>query len=199
MLNIILYLIITYFIASIPFGYIVGKIFGKDVRNEGSGNIGATNVARTIGKKAGFLVLILDMLKGFLPVYIAKNFLNYPDRYVALVALIAVIGHCFSIFMKFKGGKGVATGLGVMLAISLKSTSILLAFWLGVFLVSGYVSLASILTASISWLVFFVITKNFFYSYIILISAIIIILKHSSNIQRLLKGSEHNFIYKEKS
>ena len=199
MVNLTLYLIGTYILASIPFGYIIGKIFGKDVRKEGSGNIGATNVARTIGKKAGILVLILDMLKGFVPVYFAKNFLEFPDRYVALVALFAVLGHCFSIFMRFKGGKGVATGLGVMLAISFKSTAILLAFWSGVFLVSGYVSLASILTALISWLVFFAITKNFFYSYIILISAIIIILKHSSNIQRLLNGSEHNFLYKNKS
>ncbi len=192
----LIYLIVTYLIASIPFGYIVGKIFGKDIRKEGSGNIGATNVVRTVGKKAGILVLILDTLKGFIPVYIAKNLINFPSRYVALVALVAILGHCFSMFMKFKGGKGVATGLGVMLAISVKTTQILLLFWLGVFLVSGYVSLASILTASISWLVFFVITKNFFYSYTILISAIIIILKHSSNIQRLLNGTEHNFIYK---
>ena len=198
MLKFILYIIGTYLIASIPFGYIVGKLFGKDVRKEGSGNIGATNVVRTVGKKAGILVLILDVLKGFIPVYIAKNLLNLPSKYVALVALVAILGHCFSMFMKFKGGKGVATGLGVMLAISVKATQILLVFWLGVFLVSGYVSLASILTASISWLVFFVITNNFFYSYIILISAIIIILKHLSNIQRLLNGTEHNFIYKNK-
>ena len=198
MSELILYIIGTYLITSIPFGYIVGKFFGKDVRKEGSGNIGATNVVRTVGKKAGILVLILDILKGFIPVYIAKNLLNFPSRYVALVALVAILGHCFSIFMKFKGGKGVATGLGVMLAISVKATQILLIFWLGVFLVSGYVSLASILTALISWLVFFVITKDFFYSYIILISAIVIVLKHSSNIQRLLNGTEHNFLYKDK-
>jgi len=195
--NLIFYILITYFVASIPFGYIIGKIFGKDVRKEGSGNIGATNVARTIGKKAGLLVLILDALKGFLPVFIAKNIVGFPDRYVALVALTAVIGHCFSIFMKFKGGKGVATGLGVMLAISFKATLLLIIFWLGVFLVSGYVSLASVLTAIISWIVFLAFTKNFFYGYIILISALIVIFKHASNIKRLFEGKEHNFLYKE--
>jgi len=205
-----IYALITYLITSIPFGYIIGKILGVDVTKKGSGNIGATNVARTIGKKAGLVVLILDMLKGFIPVYIAKNILMekvgiFSPKDVGLIVIVAVLGHCFSIFMKFKGGKGVATALGVMLALSPQATLIIVLFWLGVFLTTGYVSLASILSAYISWFIYFFIEiKNFTspdYIYIVIaifISSMIIIYKHISNIQRLLNGTENRFIYTQK-
>jgi glycerol-3-phosphate acyltransferase PlsY len=193
-LTFVLYIIGTYLIASIPFGYVVGKIFGKDITKEGSGNIGATNVTRTIGKKAGFLVLLLDMAKGFFPVYYGKS-IFIDSKLLGLIALTAVIGHCFSIFMKFKGGKGVATGIGVLIALSGKTAYIIILLWLGTFLVSGYVSLASILSSSLAWVVFFFIEKDFYLTTAVFVSSLIIFLKHSKNIERLLNGTESRFIY----
>jgi glycerol-3-phosphate acyltransferase PlsY len=191
---IITYLIITYLLGSIPFGLIISKLFGKDIRKEGSGNIGATNVTRVLGKKAGLLVLILDMLKGFLPIYIAKYI--FDTKLVSLLAIASVVGHCFSIFLKFKGGKGVATAIGVLLALSSKTASIIIMFWLGVFLVSGYVSLASMLSASISWVIINFIENNIYYTYAVFIIGLIIILKHKDNLDRLLKGTEYRFLHK---
>jgi glycerol-3-phosphate acyltransferase PlsY len=193
-INFIVYLIITYLLGSIPFGLIISKLFGKDIRKEGSGNIGATNVARVLGKKAGLLVLILDMLKGFLPIYIAKSI--FDIKLVSLLAIASVIGHCFSIFLKFKGGKGVATAIGVLLALSSKTALIVIIFWLGVFLVSGYVSLASMLSASISWVIINFIENNVYYTYAAFIIGLIIILKHKDNLDRLLKGTEYRFLHK---
>ncbi|WP_299238838.1 glycerol-3-phosphate 1-O-acyltransferase PlsY [Sulfurihydrogenibium sp.] len=192
--NFIVYLIITYLLGSIPFGLIVSKLFGKDIRKEGSGNIGATNVTRVLGKKAGFLVLILDMLKGFLPVYIAKYI--FDAKLVSLLAIASVIGHCFSIYLKFKGGKGVATAFGVLIALSYKTALIVSMFWLGAFLVSGYVSLASMLSASVSWVVINFIENNIYYTYAAFIIGLIIIIKHKDNLDRLLKGTEYRFLHK---
>jgi glycerol-3-phosphate acyltransferase PlsY len=190
------YLLATYLIASIPFGYVIGKLFGKDITKEGSGNIGATNVTRTIGKKAGVVVLLLDMLKGFLPVYYAKHLFFLDFKFISLVALTAVLGHCFSIFMKFKGGKGVATGIGVLLALSPKVAFITILMWLGTFLVSGYVSLASILAASLSWVFFFFVEGGYYQTLAVLLASFIIVMKHSSNIERLIKGTESRFLHK---
>ncbi len=192
----ILYLLGTYLITSIPFGYVIGKFFGKDVTKVGSGNIGATNVARALGKKAGAAVLILDMIKGFIPVYYAKKLFFFDPKFIAIVALIAVVGHCFSIFMKFKGGKGVATGIGVLFALSPKVAFLVILMWLGTFLVSGYVSLASILSASLSWVFYFFLEGEFYTTLSVLLASLIIVAKHSSNIERLLKGTESRFIHK---
>lgn len=194
-MEIIVYSLISYLIGSIPFGLVVGKLFGKDVRKEGSGNIGATNVTRVVGKKAGILVLVLDAVKGFLPVYylIGKE---YTPKFISAICIFTVLGHTFSIFLKFKGGKGVATALGVLFALSLKSSVIVLMFWLGIFLATGYVSLASILSAGISWMVVHVIIGDIYYTYASLIIALIIVFKHRSNIDRLLKGEEYRFIHK---
>ncbi len=192
----IVYLIFTYLIGSIPFGYVVGKLFGKDITKEGSGNIGATNVTRTIGKKAGILVLILDLLKGFIPVFFAKDYFHFEPKFIGLVAIMAVVGHCFSVFMKFKGGKGVATGFGVLIALSAKVALITFILWLGVFLATGYVSLASIIATSFSWVMLGIIEQNLYYTWAALIISLIIVMKHSSNIERLMKGTENRFIYK---
>ncbi|ACO03118.1 MAG TPA: acyl-phosphate glycerol 3-phosphate acyltransferase [Persephonella sp.] len=195
-LSVILYLIGTYILASIPFGYVVGKLFGKDVTKEGSGNIGATNVTRTIGKKAGALVLILDMLKGYFPVYFGKHYMYFDDRILSMIAITAVLGHCFSVFMKFKGGKGVATGLGVLLALSGKTAFIVILLWLGSFLTTGYVSFASIFAAFMSWIIIFYVEDNVFYTFAALFLSFIIVLKHSSNINRLIKGTESRFLHR---
>jgi len=149
------------------------------------------------------------MLKGYIPVYIAKTvFMEkigiFSPKDLGLIIIVAVLGHCFSIFMKFRGGKGVATGLGVLLALSPHATLIIILFWLGVFLTTGYVSLASILAASLSWLIYFSIEVRNFpspdYIYIVIaifISSMIIVFKHMSNIERLLNGTENRFIYKD--
>ena len=193
---IFLYLTATYFITSIPFGLIIGKIFGKDVRKEGSGNIGATNVTRVIGKKAGIAVLLLDMLKGYIPTAYAFYFFQGETRIIMLVAVVAVAGHCFSIFLKFNGGKGVATAFGVLLAISPKVTLIIAGLWLGSFLVSGYVSLASIISASLTPISILFIEKDIHLTYATLMMAVIIVAKHSSNIKRLINGTESRFLHK---
>jgi glycerol-3-phosphate acyltransferase PlsY len=193
-INFIVYLIITYLLGSIPFGLIISKFFGKDIRKEGSGNIGATNVTRVLGKKVGLLVLILDMSKGFLPIYIAKYI--FDTKLVSLLAIASVIGHCFSIYLKFKGGKGVATAFGVLLALSYKTALIVIMFWLGAFLVSGYVSLASMLSASVSWVIINFIENNIYYTYAAFIIGLIIIIKHKDNLDRLLKGTEYRFLHK---
>ncbi|HEB61639.1 MAG TPA: glycerol-3-phosphate 1-O-acyltransferase [Bacteroidetes bacterium] len=190
----LLFILLTYFVASIPFGFIVGKLSGKDITKEGRGNIGATNVVRTIGKKAGIFVLLLDALKGFIPVYISKIY--FDDLIVAVVAVVAVFGHCYSIFMKFKGGKGVATGIGVLIALSPKVALITITLWLGIFLTTGYVFLASVISAFLSWIMMTYIESNYYYTIAALISSMIIVYKHSSNIERFLKGTESRFIYK---
>jgi glycerol-3-phosphate acyltransferase PlsY len=195
-LIVFIYLFATYIMASIPFGYVVGKLSGKDITKEGSGNIGATNVTRTIGKKAGALVLILDMLKGYLPVYLGKNYFLFDDRILSIIAITAVIGHCFSIFMKFRGGKGVATGLGVLLALSGKTAFIVILLWLGSFLTTGYVSFASIFAAFMSWIIIFYVEGNIFYTFSALFLSFIIVMKHSSNINRLIKGTESRFLHR---
>jgi glycerol-3-phosphate acyltransferase PlsY len=193
---ILLYLVATYLISSIPFGLIIGKLFGKDVRKEGSGNIGATNVTRVIGKKAGFLVLILDMAKGYIPTAYAFHFFYGDTKIIMLVAITAIIGHCFSVFLNFKGGKGVATAFGVMLALSPKATLVIAGIWIGTFLVSGYVSLSSILAAFSTPVIVLFIEKDFNLTIATLIMAVIIITKHSSNIKRLVQGNESRFLHK---
>ncbi len=201
MLSLIAALILTYLIGSIPTAYIFGRIIkGIDIRNFGSGTVGATNVYRLIGKVPAFIVLFIDALKGFAPVLlfpaifnIDKNLLN-PELTSILIGVACISGHVWMVFLKFKGGKGVATTSGVMLAIAPKVFLIALIVWVIIFLLFRYVSLASI-TAAISLpiaslvmnkafpLVLFSITICFIGTY-----------KHKSNISRLLKGEEKKLL-----
>ncbi|MDD4156694.1 MAG: glycerol-3-phosphate 1-O-acyltransferase PlsY [Candidatus Cloacimonetes bacterium] len=204
LLSISISLIITYLIGSIPFAYIYGKLFRNiDIRNFGSGNIGATNVLRILGKKAGIIVLILDMLKGFLPVFIVKEILQWNMEYAwlpVLIGIFAILGHTFTIFLLFKGGKGVATAAGVFLALTPIVLLIAFSFFIAVVALTKYVSLGSIFAA------LFVVTTNIFsYSsndpyvfYFSLIVAFFIIFKHKSNIIRLLKGTENKINFNNK-
>ena len=139
------YLIAAYLLGSIPFGYIIALITGKkDIRKEGSGNIGATNVLRSRGKVAGFSTLVLDILKGFVPVIYGLSHFDYPLMAIMGGALV-VIGHIFPLFLKFRGGKGVAAFAGVLLAYSLPALLVFLAgFILGV-IITRYVSAGSLL------------------------------------------------------
>ena len=137
----------AYFIGAIPFGFLIGKLHGIDIRKVGSGNIGATNVTRSVGKTAGKLCFFLDFLKGILPVYLA-GLLCPGEPVVALAAGAATIaGHMFPVYLEFKGGKGVSTAAGVALALAPYPLLIAFVSWVIVFLVWRYVSLASIVAA----------------------------------------------------
>ncbi len=190
---ILLTTVLPFLFGSIPFGYVVGKLKGVDVRQHGSGNIGATNVSRVLGKKYGALVLLLDALKGVLPVLIVK-LAGLPEEYQVLSGLFAVLGHCFSPFLKFRGGKGVATGLGAFIVISPKITLLAFFVFLAVFILTRYVSLSSI-TAALSYpLLYRFLEKPSELSFILVsLTALVIVGKHHSNIKRLLKGEEKKY------
>ncbi len=183
----------SYCIGSIPTGLLLAKAFGGvDIRTKGSGNIGATNVYRTLGRKIGIMTLIGDCLKGLLPVLAAKV-LDLPDMWVALIGLAAFLGHIFPVFLRFKGGKGVATALGVFLATS--PFAVLAA--LGVFIVVlakwRFVSLASISAAAVMPALATIIDRNPMIVAMSLAISAIVIIKHHENIKRLRNGTENKF------
>ena len=188
MMTRVVYVILTYLVASIPFGLIFCKLFkGVDVRTVGSGNIGATNVFRAAGPLAAFLTALFDISKSFFPVLIAKKY--FALDFASVVALSAVVGHCFSIYLKFKGGKGVATTLGAFFALTWKGGIIFFGTWLVVVLISGFVSLAS-MSASLTLPLYYIITKELVPSLSGLLIMLIIIVRHSSNIRRLVNKKE---------
>ena len=196
----------AYLLGSIPWGFIIGKLNGVDVRKEGSKNIGATNVTRCVGKKAGKLCFALDFFKGALPVLAAQwlfaesgSWLEYT---VIATLFAAVIGHMFPIFLKFKGGKGVSTAAGAVMALTPIPLLIALVVWVVVFLVSRFVSLASIAAAIVlpvvAWIFFMtdygqpLARSPLVLGFLTLISLLAIV-RHRSNIQRLLDGTENRF------
>ncbi|HPO89752.1 MAG TPA: glycerol-3-phosphate 1-O-acyltransferase PlsY [Victivallales bacterium] len=196
--------IASYIIGSIPFGFLIGKIKGIDIRKHGSGNIGATNVLRIFGKKYGYICFILDFLKGFIPVIIAgaiaKKTQNINPDFIKCAAFAGTFsGHVWTIFLNFKGGKGVATAAGAIFAISPISVICSLIIWFAVFSLSRFVSLASIVASAFLPVFYGIYTKlladNF--SSIIFISFFLVsllsIIKHHSNIKRLLNGTEIRF------
>jgi len=201
----------AYLLGSIPWGFIIGKVHGIDVREEGSKNIGATNVTRCVGKFSGKLCFLLDFLKGALPVLGAQYFLkNLPPHqmvyWVIGTLFAAVLGHMFPVFLKFRGGKGVSTAAGAVLALVPYALCIALLVWVVVFLVSRYVSLASIAAAAVlpivAWVMYLVgigseLSRSREVLIFITIVALVTILRHHGNIQRLLNGTENRFGKKE--
>ncbi len=179
-----------FILGSIPFGFIVAKAKGVDIREQGSGNIGATNVMRVVGKKEGILVFVLDFLKGFLPVAYWARFTLFWGLPGVLAALGAVSGHMFTPWLKFRGGKGVATGFGAF--VGLAPVPVLCAFglWLFVLLISRIVSLSSILAAiSLPFFLYtFRVQRSFFWFGVL--AAVLVIVRHHSNIKRLIRGKE---------
>lgn len=181
-------LILSYLIGSIPFALIIGKtFFDIDIRNHGSGNIGTTNTFRILGKKAGIIVLILDFLKGMIPVYIAM--LVNTELPLILVGLCAALGHVYSIFLKFKGGKAVATGAGVILAVQPVIFLILLTAFLITLYIFKYVSLGSIVGVT-TLFILSLFTDDLTFKLVSLFLLIIIIYKHLSNIKRIMNKTE---------
>jgi acyl phosphate:glycerol-3-phosphate acyltransferase len=208
-----LYLIVaavSYLLGSIPFGYLLVRIFrGEDIRLTGSGNIGATNVARSGAKGLGIATLVLDAIKGALAVWLAAvlagsnynlcgDFIQHPCapalRLMSLAALFAVLGHVFPIWLRFKGGKGVATALGVFCVLFPAAILVALAIFIVVVATTRYVSLGSILGAIAFPVAAYFLQKTDAMSLLLASSvSLIVILKHHENISRLLSGTESRF------
>ncbi|MBM4055777.1 MAG: glycerol-3-phosphate 1-O-acyltransferase PlsY [Planctomycetes bacterium] len=199
--------VLFYFIGSIPFGFIVAKLAkGVDIRQVGSGNPGATNVWRVLGKKYGILVFILDMMKGFLPVFIFDYVTPGQGRnvFTLLCAIGAILGHTFPVFLGFKGGKAAATGCGVFIWLSPIPLFISAAAWVLTTFISRYVSLGSMVSSVILIICIILINKEPFGSglpitlFSIFISVFLII-RHKSNIKRIISGTENKIGRKTKT
>lgn len=191
-------MVVSYFLGSLPAGYLAGKARGIDVRSSGSGNIGATNAFRVLGKKAGAMVLIIDIAKGFIAV-----------RWVPLLALVlfpgvkpqqdclalaagaaAVLGHNYTCWLRFKGGKGIATSAGVIVAWATWPCLVALGLWALVFLITRFVSLASIAAAVALPFAAWIFHKSTTTILVIALLSVLAIYKHKANIQRLIAGTE---------
>ncbi|MDP9039148.1 MAG: glycerol-3-phosphate 1-O-acyltransferase PlsY [Acidobacteriota bacterium] len=187
---------IAYLLGSIPFGYLLVRVFRRqDIRAHGSGNIGATNVARSGSKGLGVATLLLDLGKGALAVLVARHLAGGSLDVGAFAALVAVCGHVFPVWLAFRGGKGVATALGVFLALSPRSAAVLFLVFLGVFLLTRFVSLASIVAAGTYPLIGFHFIRGRTPGVVIafLVIPLLVIVKHHGNIGRLLRGTESRF------
>ena len=201
MLSYVLTAIAAYFVGSIPTGYLWARAKGVDIRNVGSGNIGATNVFRFLGKGPGIAVLLIDILKGFLPAkFLPALFLPGVEtgdpkyQYLSIVAgLFAVLGHNYTCWLRFKGGKGIATSAGVVLAWVPIALLITLGSWILIFAVTRYVSLASVLAALVLPIAVWLTGQPGYMIAIASILSALAIYKHRTNIQRLLNGTEHRF------
>ncbi len=182
--------IATYFVGAIPFGLLFARwLTGKDPREHGSGNTGATNALRTGGKKVGILTLIADVLKGVIPVSIAMA-LDFNDSQIMIVALAAFLGHIFPVYLKFKGGKGVATMFGILLPWAPIVAVISFAVWFVVFKISRYVSLASVIAGFSLPLVAWFLPANDAAILTSLIVGGLVTIRHHENVSRLLAGTE---------
>src|SRR6267142_882880 len=194
----------AYLLGSIPFGLLFAKLFGgADVRQAGSGNIGATNVARVVGPLAGILTLVFDTAKGAAAVWLAGRVTNESTSWMMIAAFAVLLGHCFPVWLKFKGGKGVATALGVFLALCpLAAVSALLLFLLCV-AYWRYVSLGSVAAAAaMPLLIYFLWAPRHAPPMVVnvgtLAIALLVIYKHDGNLQRLVKGIEPQFSFGKK-
>ena len=201
MLAFIVIAVAAYLLGSIPAGYLVARAKGIDIRAVGSGNIGATNVFRTLGKPLGILVLVVDGLKGFaacswLADFVVRPFAVAPDKIECLkivAGICAVLGHNYTCWLKFKGGKGIATSAGVYFALAQKAAGIALGTWIIVFAVGRYVSVASIAAAVALPTAVWLTTDSLFLGIVTTALGLLAIFKHRDNVQRLLNGTEQRF------
>jgi glycerol-3-phosphate acyltransferase PlsY len=196
----VLILLGSYLIGSIVTSDIVTWFKKEDLRSQGSGNVGATNAFRVMGSTYGMIVLFGDVLKGIIAVLLGKWLNPFPDFNIAVIAAVLVImGHNWPVFSNFKGGKGIATSLGVLIALTPYSLLIIVPTWLAVFLISGYVSLASVIVAFIYPIaVFLFYSEDIYLLVFAIIIAILAIYRHKSNLGRLLHGQEHRILYQNR-
>ena len=203
----ILLMVLSYILGSVPNALWIGKVFkGIDVREHGSKNTGSTNAARVLGAKLGILTLILDISKGLVPTLIAillkvdffENLTKIENLDYVLVGICAILGHVFSIFMNFKGGKAVATTLGVFLVLVPKAILFAAIVFFVIFSIFRYVSLSSIFAAVSLPIFTYFLYQQIIYVILGILIAILIIVKHKSNIERLKNGTESKFSLKSK-
>lgn len=195
----LLAIVLSYLVGSIPNGYIAGRLFkGIDVRDHGSGNIGFTNVLRVAGVGPGIIVLLADVGKGVLAV-LAISKLGSTPYIRELCAGFAMIGHVWTVFLKFRGGKGVATSLGIFISLFWQGGLIALGVWIVVVAITRYVSLGSILLCISFCIATFVISGQYIWGLRIMALAVtaIVIYRHKGNIQRLIRGEERKFGHRE--
>jgi len=205
MLTFAIVVIASYLLGSIPFGYLAGRMAGIDIRNCGSGNVGATNVIRTLGKGYGYPVFALDFLKGLgavkMSILIATRMQsewNPPEMFGIVAAISSVLGHSFPVWLGFKGGKGVATSAGALFGLAPVAALVGVAIWIVTFWLTRYVSVASIAAAAALPFVILITAwlsrttgKLLFYSSVCL--AVVVIWRHRSNLSRLIHGTEPRF------
>lgn len=197
--------LLGYFCGSLPFGYFAGRIAGTDIRTAGSGNIGATNVLRVLGKKWGYAVFLADAFKGFAAVRLSSLIADrvasgrpYAEYFAILAAVMCIIGHTFPIWLRFKGGKGVATSVGAVFGLMPLAAITIFTIWVIVFEITRYVSVASIVAASslpftIALLMRWKIIQGSGLLYFSSVMLILVLWRHRSNFSRLLKGTEQRF------
>ena len=193
-MNPVLAIGVAYLIGSIPFGLLIAHAQGVDIRAHGSGNIGATNVLRVLGKKWGVITLILDALKGYLPTMLFSAVLNGSAGGVLAVGVGTVIGHTFPIYIGFKGGKGVATSAGMLLALAPEAMGAGLLVWVLSMVIWRIVSLSSIIASLAVALTTWVVPSVWWIERLLITCvSLLIIWLHRSNVVRLLQGNEHQF------
>ena len=193
--------VLAYLLGSLPFGYVLVKLRGAgDVRALGSGSTGATNVARTLGPGAGLLVLALDASKGYAAVWLAARLSEGDMRWTAAAGVAAILGHSFPVFIRFRGGKSVATGLGVFLFLTPLAVAACLGVWLSALAIWRYVSLSSMLaTAAYPVLAYALYHPTLPVLLAGAVGACIIVLRHHENIRQLMAGTENKFALRRKS
>lgn len=193
--------VLAYLLGSLPFGYVLVKLRGAgDVRARGSGSTGATNVARTLGPGAGLLVLALDAGKGYAAVWLAARLSEGDLRWTAAAGVAAILGHSFPVFIRFRGGKSVATGLGVFLFLTPLAVAVCLGVWLSALAIWRYVSLSSMLaTAAYPVLAYALYHPALPVLLAGVVGACIIVLRHHENIRQLMAGTENKFALRRKT
>jgi len=204
-------IIMSYLIGGIPFGYLIAVAKGIDIRKQGSGNIGATNVGRVLGRKYGLIIFVLDMLKGFVTVFLVPVLVGseimFPttsdNLLVILCGFCAVLGHAFPVYLRFSGGKAVATSFGVFIWLVPISIAIVFGVWLLTVIVSRYVSLGSMIgTLALVGVIVVVVDSpfgdNMYLTALSVAVAILIIVRHTSNIKRIIAGTEKKISFRAK-
>lgn len=189
---ILILFLFAFFFGSIPWGYIIGKLKGIDLRQVGSGNIGTTNVLRAIGKKEALITLLLDISKGVIPVLVVKMIPSYGDNLflIGLAGVFSILGHCYTPFLKFKGGKGVATAIGVLLAYMPLAGLITILIWIITFKISKISSLSALISFALLPINVYLLNYPEEIKLFAFLFTAVIYLRHIQNIKRLLTGSE---------
>ena len=189
----LLALLIAYILGAIPFGYLLVKWrTGGDIRASGSGNIGATNVLRTTGRAAGVVTLVLDIAKGYVAVWIAERLTQGDTTWAALATLAVMAGHAYPVFLKFKGGKAVASFIGAFLRLTPVPMIAVLLVFVGIVAWTRYISLGSVIAAGTFPLaVWLILQPSFIVVFVALAAGLFVIYRHRSNLKRLREGSEH--------